>query len=465
MLFNSLQFVLFFIIVTILFYLSAHKFRWLLLLVSSCYFYMAFVPVYLLILGFTIIVDYIAGIYIEKSVGINRKALLILSLFINIGILAFFKYYNFLSESINSVLSFGNPVNPPSYLTILLPIGLSFHTFQAMSYTIEVYRGNQPAERRFGIYALYVLFFPQLVAGPIERPQQLLPQLKSKHVFNAAGISSGLHQMLIGFVKKLVIADRLAISVDNIYNHSADQSGSSLALGTVFFAFQIYCDFSGYTDIAIGSAKVLGFDLMKNFRRPYLATSLSEFWQRWHISLSTWFRDYVYFPLGGNRVAKGRIYLNLLIVFLISGLWHGAKWTFVIWGVLNGLLLVIESMFKVSSKSANWLTTVFKTGFTFILICFTWIFFRADTPGEALYIMKKIITLESAVVNSNDHYYYAFLAIGFLLFFEIINEFKPGWYKSLPDTFVTRCTYYVVLVVVILQFGILNGGQFIYFQF
>jgi alginate O-acetyltransferase complex protein AlgI len=464
MLFNSLQFVLFFLTVTILFYLLPHKFRWLLLLVASCYFYMAYVPVYILILGFTIVVDYFVGIYIEKSTGFNRRILLTVSLAANIGVLAFFKYYNFISYSIHSVLPFSNPAIPPVYSTMLLPIGLSFHTFQAMSYIIEVYRGKQKAERRFGIYALYVMFFPQLVAGPIERPQQLLPQLKSKHIFNVADVSAGLNQMLIGFIKKLVIADRLAISVDSIYDHSADQSGSALVLGTVFFAFQIYCDFSGYTDIAIGSAKILGFDLMKNFNRPYLATSFSQFWHRWHISLSTWFRDYVYFPLGGNRVSKDRLYFNLLVVFLISGLWHGAKWTFVIWGGLNGIMLVIESMFHSSIKSESWLRKIFKTGLTFVMICFTWVFFRADSVGEALYILKKIITFDSGI-DSNEHFYYAYLAIGFLLFFEIVKEYKPDLLKGLPNTLVTRCAYYVTLMVIILQFGVLNGGQFIYFQF
>lgn len=464
MLFNSLQFVLFFIIVTSLFYLIPNRFRWLLLLIASCYFYMAFVPVYILILGFTIIVDYFAGIFIEKSAGKKRKALLILSLVVNIGILGFFKYYNFVNESINSLFSYWTPESPLPYLDILLPIGLSFHTFQAMSYTIEVYRGNQPAERKFGIYALYVMFYPQLVAGPIERPQQLLPQLKAKHQFNAAGVSAGLHLMLIGFVKKLVIADRLAINVDNIYNHSADQSGRTLALATIFFAFQVYCDFSGYTDIARGAAKVLGFDLMINFKRPYLATSLSQFWQRWHISLSTWFRDYLYFPLGGNRVAKGRMYFNLLLVFLISGLWHGAKWTFVIWGLLNGLMMILESLFKVSAQRTNWLSTIFKTTLTFLLICISWIFFRASSVEEAFRIIHKIAKFETSV-NSGEHFYYGFLAIGFLLFFELIKEYKPGLYKLLPNTFATRCAYYIFLAVLILQFGVLNGGQFIYFQF
>lgn len=307
MLFNSVQFIFFFITVTTLFYVLPHKFRWMLLLLSSCYFYMAFVPIYILILGFTIVIDYFAGIYIENSSGRRRKVFLIVSLIANISVLCVFKYYNFINENIGSVFP---------YLAILLPIGLSFHTFQAMSYTIEVYRGNQKAERDFGIYALFVMFYPQLVAGPIERPQNLLHQFHEKHEFSLERVSSGLKQMLIGFLKKLVIADRIGIYVDTIYNNSATQSGQSLACATVFFAFQIYCDFSAYSDIAIGAARVMGFDLMKNFNRPYLATSVSQFWRRWHISLSTWFKDYVYIPLGGSKVkSKVLVYRNLLIVF------------------------------------------------------------------------------------------------------------------------------------------------------
>ncbi|MES2377300.1 MAG: MBOAT family O-acyltransferase [Bacteroidota bacterium] len=465
MLFTSVQFLLFFFITTVLFYLLSPKFRWLLLLLASCFFYMAFVPVYILILGFTIVIDYLAGIYIEKNTGHKRKSLLIISLVANIGVLCFFKYYNFINDNIATALLNFHHQTPFPYLTILLPIGLSFHTFQAMSYTIEVYRGNQPAERKFGIYALYVMFYPQLVAGPIERPQRLLPQFYATHNFKVENISAGLQQMLIGFIKKLVVADRVALFVDNVYNHAADQSGKSLALATVFFAFQIYCDFSGYTDIAIGAAKVLGFDLMKNFNRPYLSVSLTQFWQRWHISLSTWFRDYLYIPLGGNRVGNLRRYLNLLIIFLISGLWHGANWTFIAWGLINGLLIVLESVFKISSKRGHWLTTVCKTIITFLLICFTWVFFRSANIHEAFYILKKIIMFDGTIIQSNDHYYYAFIVVMALVFFEVINEYKPNLYKLLPNSFAARCAYYALLVVVILQFGVFDGGQFIYFQF
>ncbi len=465
MLFTSIQFILFFIIVTTLFYVLPHKFRWLLLLLASCYFYMAFVPVYILILGFTIVIDYFAAIYIEKNTGHKRKALLIISLIANIGVLCFFKYYNFINENIDAVLSGWHAKTPFPYLTILLPIGLSFHTFQAMSYTIEVYRGNQIAEKKFGIYALYVMFYPQIVAGPIERPQNLFPQFYAKHDFSTANISSGLQQMLTGFVKKLVVADRVALYVDNVYDHAATQSGKSLALATVFFAFQIYCDFAGYTDIAIGAAKVMGFDLMKNFRRPYLAVSLTEFWHRWHISLSTWFRDYVYIPLGGNRVTSSRKFINISVVFLLSGLWHGANWTFVIWGLLNGLFVLIESRLALSSKRGNWIITIFKTIITFLLICTTWVFFRSPSIKSALFILIKIAHFNGSLIAGNDHYYYAFLVVAVLMLFEIISEYKPSLYKLIPNTFAVRCAYYVLLVIIVLQFGVFNGGQFIYFQF
>ncbi|HVW97754.1 MAG TPA: MBOAT family O-acyltransferase [Mucilaginibacter sp.] len=440
----------------------------MLLLLASCYFYMAFVPIYILILGFTIVIDYFAGLFIERSAGHKRKLFLIASLIANIGVLCVFKYYNFINDNITAVLSKWGESNPFPFLSILLPIGLSFHTFQAMSYTIEVYRGKQAAERHFGIYALYVMFYPQLVAGPIERPQNLLHQFHQKHYFDPAGVSEGLRQMLTGFLKKLVVADRIAIYVDTIYNNAANQSGKSLACATVFFAFQIYCDFSAYSDIAIGAAKVMGFDLMKNFNRPYLATSISEFWRRWHISLSTWFKDYVYIPLGGSRVkSRIKLYRNLFLVFLISGLWHGANWTYVVWGILNGLLLIAESALGISSKAKNQVANIFRIIVTFLLICVTWVFFRASSIGSAVFIVKKIFSFDGPlyVGNPKDHFFYGLAAIIFLVFFEVINEFKPGVYKVLPNNFVSRCGYYMLLVVIIMLFGVFGGGQFIYFQF
>ena len=303
-------------------------------------------PIYILILGFTIVVDYIAGIFIEKSSGKLRRLYLVISLVANIGILCVFKYYNFINDNFSFLLHGFGLTNPLPYLSILLPIGLSFHTFQAMSYTIEVYRGKLPAERHFGIYALYVMFYPQLVAGPIERPQNLLHQFRQKHSFDSDRVFEGLKIMIWGLFKKLVVADRLGIYVNGAYNHLDQQDGMTLIMATIFFSFQIYCDFSGYSDMAIGAAKVMGFDLMTNFKRPIFAKSTGEFWKRWHISLSTWFKDYLYFPLGGNRGSVSRTYVNLMIVFFISGFWHGANWTYIIWGGINGFYLVFAIITK-----------------------------------------------------------------------------------------------------------------------
>ncbi|MGZ3884299.1 MAG: MBOAT family O-acyltransferase, partial [Bacteroidia bacterium] len=317
MLFNSLAFLAFFPVVTALYFLLPHKIRWFLLLVASCFFYMFFKPVYILILFGTIIIDYYAGIKLEETADKKKKKLfLVLSLVANIGVLVVFKYYNFINTNITDLLSAFGAHNPIPFLKILLPIGLSFHTFQAMSYTIEIYRGNQKAERHFGIYSLYVMFYPQLVAGPIERPQNVMHQFHETHRFDYTDVSAGLKLMLWGFFKKVVIADRLAIGVDEVYDHVHSYSGIALIMATVFFAIQIYCDFSGYSDIALGTARVMGFRLMTNFNRPYASRSVSEFWSRWHISLSSWFRDYLYIPLGGNRVKISRLYFNLFIVFM-----------------------------------------------------------------------------------------------------------------------------------------------------
>ena len=335
MLFNSIHFLFFFLFVTTLYFILPYSKRWILLLLSSCYFYMAFVPIYILILGGTILIDYFAGIWIENAPSNKKKRYLIISLIANIGVLIVFKYYNFFNENLTFLLKGFALDNPIPYLHILLPIGLSFHTFQAMSYTIEVYRGNQTAEKHFGIYSLYVMFYPQLVAGPIERPQNILHQFRQKFDFDYERVTSGLRLMAWGIFKKVVIADRLAIVVDNVFYHPTSFNSLSLFIASIFFTFQIFCDFSGYSDVAIGAARVLGYDLMRNFNMPYNSKSIKEFWSKWHISLSTWFKDYVYIPLGGNRVSIPRWYLNLFVIFLLSGIWHGANWTFVVWGGLH----------------------------------------------------------------------------------------------------------------------------------
>jgi alginate O-acetyltransferase complex protein AlgI len=475
MLFNSFHFVLFFIIITTLYFVIPQKFRWPLLLASSCYFYMVFIPIYILILGFTIVVDYFVGIYLEDTKGKRKRIFLVASLFANIGVLAIFKYYNFINDTLTTFLtSLGYNYHLP-HLGIILPIGLSFHTFQAMSYTIEVYRGNQKAERNFGIYALYVMFYPQLVAGPIERPQNLLHQFREKHFFEYNRIADGLKQMLWGFFMKLVIADRLAVYVNAVYNHPYQHGGKTLALATIFFAFQIYCDFAGYSNIAIGAAKVLGFKLMTNFNRPYFSRTISEFWKRWHISLSTWFRDYFYIPIGGSRVKIPRWYMNLFLVFLISGLWHGANWTFIIWGALNGFYLVFAIVTeKIRARMQKFfhldrvpfISKLIQISITFLLVCFAWIFFRAGTMKEAFYIVLSILRFKGALFFDFTTFTYGILGITFLLFIEYYSERKRmGNLPFRTNHWFKEHLAYAGLALAILMFGVFDGGQFIYFQF
>ncbi len=474
MLFNSFEFLLFFVIVTTLYFTLPHRYRWFMLLAASCYFYMAFVPVYILILGFTIVVDYFAGIWLEEAEGKRRKLLLTLSLIANIGVLAVFKYYNFINDNLTTLLHGAGFENPIPYLSILLPIGLSFHTFQAMSYTIEVYRGHQKAERHFGIYALYVMFYPQLVAGPIERPQNLLYQFYEEHKFDFDRVSSGLKLIMWGFFKKLVVADRLSVYVDAVYNHPENHNGTTFIVATVFFAFQIYCDFSGYADIAIGSARVMGFKLMENFRRPYFSKSISEFWRKWHISLSTWFTDYLYISLGGNRVSVPRWYFNLFFVFLISGLWHGANWTYVVWGALNGIYLIAALIWKrgifskitFNSIFPPFIADIFNMLATFLLVCYSWIFFRANNISDALYISKKIFTDHGKLFYNNPNFLFSLAAIGMLLIAEAKKEYfdtKISFFGN--QSIVVRYATYTLLVLLILLMGVFDGSQFIYFQF
>lgn len=482
MLFNSFQFLIFFVIVTTVYFVIQHKYRWFLLLASSCYFYMAFVPVYILILGFTIVIDYFAGIFIENAEGKKRKLYLIISLVANIGILAVFKYYNFLNINLSFLLDSFGLENPIPLLSILLPIGLSFHTFQAMSYTIEVYRGNQKAERHFGIYSLYVMFYPQLVAGPIERPQNLLHQFREKHDFDYNRVTSGLWLMAWGLFKKVVIADRLAILVNTVYSDPEQHNSLSLIIATVFFTFQIYCDFSGYSDMAIGAAKIMGFKLMTNFNQPYRSKSISEFWKRWHISLSTWFKDYLYITLGGNRVTIPRWYLNLFIVFLISGLWHGANWTFIIWGALHGFYLVFAIVTENVRKKINNVFLFDKIPFlsvltTFFLVAVGWVFFRANNVSDAFYIISHLFADKANIFNISSiksifhlglSVYGIFIAIGSILFMMLIHYIErkeDAWQILRTKPVYIRWSLYYLFVFIIIVFGVFEKNQFIYFQF
>ncbi len=479
MLFNSFQFLIFFMVVTSLFFALKHKHRWWMLLLASCYFYMAFVPVYILILGFTIVIDYFAGLWIEKADGKKRKVLLVISLISNIGVLAIFKYYNFLNDNLTGLLHLWNATNQLPYLSILLPIGLSFHTFQAMSYTIEVYRGNQKAERHFGIYALYVMFYPQLVAGPIERPQHILHQLHEEKFFDYTRVSNGLKLMLWGLFKKVVIADRLAILVNQVYANPESFDGLQLSTAAVFFSFQIYCDFSGYSDIAIGSAQVMGYKLMDNFNRPYFSKSISEFWKRWHISLSTWFKDYLYISLGGNRVVKWKWYYNLFITFVVSGLWHGANWTFITWGALHGIYLIVGVVTARKRKQLVVFTGIennktiakyLNVACTFFLVTIGWVFFRAESMDKAWYILTHLFQS----FNFSNYFTNGFAKLEMLKCFSLIILLELVHYMQRHNQMRTmlagkpiwlQWTIYYSLILMVLIWGVFDHPSFIYFQF
>ena len=480
MLFNSSDFLFFFPIVVAIYFLMPQRRRWVFLLAASYYFYMCWKPEYIILIIISTVIDYFAARKMhEQTIKSKRRRFLIVSLLSNLGLLFSFKYFNFFNDSARAVFEqFDIFYNVPAF-DVFLPVGISFYTFQTLSYTIDVYRGEREPERHFGIFALYVSFFPQLVAGPIERSTRLMPQFYQEHKFEVQRVVDGLKLMLWGFFKKLVIADRVAIMVDMIYNSPGDYTGFPLLLASYLFAFQIYCDFSGYSDIAIGAAKILGYDLMDNFRQPYFSKSISEFWKRWHISLSTWFRDYLYIPLGGNRVVKWRWYYNLFIVFLISGLWHGANWTFVVWGALHGFYLVFSI---VTSGAREKIASLFmldrvpkvhsflKTLTTFHLVVLGWIFFRANSIGDAFYIISNIfvdfeIYLPKGFAISSMDYPLAFVSIAIMEFVhwqQRKGEMRP-FLNGSPQWL--RWAVYYVLVFFILTFSATGSETFIYFQF
>ena len=479
MLFNSFEFAVFFPVVTLLYFATRAGRRWIVLLIASAVFYMTFIPAYLLILLALIVIDYAAALLIERSSGPSRRRLLFVSVAANIGILSAFKYYNFFATNIAGLA--GAMGYPPATLPLLswvLPIGLSFHTFQSMAYTIEVYRGRFRAERHLGYYALYVMYYPQLVAGPIERPYNLLPQLRREQVIEPTRIASGLKLMAWGLFKKVVIADRLAFVVNAVYAQPSSANGAALIVATVSFAWQIYCDFSGYTDIAIGAAEVMGVDLMSNFRRPYLATSTRDFWTRWHVSLSSWFRDYVYIPLGGSHLSRPRWALTLMTTFLISGLWHGANWTFVVWGALNGAFVLIGAI-TAGTRSrvravcgfdeATSLHRIVKVAVTFSLITTTWIFFRAKSVAEAWYILTHLLSGRGETIQAlgvpTTQLVVSFMLIAGLLVIETFQTTNdPREYVIGRPPWVRWAVYYSVVVLTLL-IGVFNRSQFIYFQF
>ena len=473
MLFNSFEFAVFFPVVTALYFALPHRFRWAMLLAASCVFYMAFIPAYLLILLFTITVDYFAGLGIDAATGRWRKVLLYVSLCANALILAVFKYFNFLNETLRSLAQpLGAHYEVPN-LSLILPIGLSFHTFQSLSYVIEVYRGRFRAEKHFGLFALYVMFYPQLVAGPIERPQNLLPQFRVTHQFDYSRVTDGLRLMAWGLLLKVVVADNLAPAVDMVYGDVRHYAGFPLAAATVLFAFQIYCDFHAYSLIAIGTARVMGFSLMTNFRQPYLSSSIAEFWRRWHVSLSTWFRDYLYIPLGGNRVSSWRWLRNLLIVFAVSGLWHGANWTYVIWGLLHGTYIAVSAWTQalrqrtVQAMGMGRWPVVLRTAriaCTFFFVSFAWIFFRARTLTDAWYVITHI-PLASRGAERLEVPVIALLGMVVVLVTDWLEQREPVPAIVSRQPLVPRWAVYYAVVLTILVWGNFGSREFIYFQF
>ena len=400
MTFNSWEFLIFYPIVALLYFVLPKKLKWPMLLIASYYFYAFYQAELIFLIVTTTFISWISSIIIERT-GKRwlKKLMLTLTLVVCFGFLFLYKYFNFIADSVVSIVELFGGEAPPVVLNLVLPVGISFFTFQTLSYVIDVYRGDVKTEPNFFFYALFVSFFPQLVAGPIERPNNLIPQLKESHRWSNENAIKGAKHMLVGFFKKIVVADLISVYVNSVYNNPETATSLGVIIATALFAVQIYCDFSGYTDIAIGCARIMGIRLMKNFDHPYTATTIKEFWGRWHISLSTWFKDYLYFPLGGSRCSRPRHLLNLMIVFAVSGLWHGAAWTFVIWGLLHGIYQVVGTLtikwrnslveragFTTKHPAVVWVRRVV----TFMLVDFAWLFFRANSGSDALVLLKRL---------------------------------------------------------------------------
>ncbi|MBF0411082.1 MAG: MBOAT family protein [Desulfamplus sp.] len=519
MLFNSLSFALFFVILTGLNFTLPHRFRWMLMLAASYYFYMCWNVGYILLIAASTLITWYAGLQISKTASPNssisntnssnkakqnlalqesykkrKRFFLIISLILNLGALLFFKYFNFFTTSLFEISTKFNLFtgHDAPLLHIMLPVGISFYTFQTVSYTIDIYQGKIEPERHLGIFALYVAFWPRIVAGPIERAGKLIPQFRQVVSFDYTTVTDGLRLVMWGMVKKVVIADQIAVYVNQVFDHCQDYTGIPLIIASVLFTIQIYCDFSGYSDMAIGTAKIMGYELTENFKHPYFAASLREFWQRWHISLSTWFRDYVYIPLGGKRVVKWRFYYNLFITFLVSGLWHGANWTFVIWGGLHGIYLIVENILeeffsklkslknnnscldnnkgsvrdRVPSKLQNYI----RVAITLFLVNYAWIFFRANSVADAFSITGRMFMFggenpAAPVVEPS-----VFILSMALILLLVIVEFKEQsiriehYIATLPTG--ARWSIYTLglwAIIISTIFGVKQ--EFIYFQF
>ena len=495
MVFNSFEYIVFLPIMIIGFFLLPKKLKSIWLLIGSYYFYMSWSPVYAILMLISTVITFISGLTIGKSNTLDdeikeqrlKSLSIALSFILNLGILFFFKYFDFTNQTLASALGLFNIEYTAKTFNYMLPVGISFYTFQALSYTMDVYRKKISPQKNFIKYALFVSFFPQLVAGPIEKSRNLIPQLENYKKFDYYKAKQGVILVLWGMVKKVIIADRLAILVNTVYNNPHDYQGFELVLATLCFAMQIYCDFSAYSDIARGSARIMGIDLMVNFRSPYFSKSISEFWRRWHISLNQWFIENLYIPLGGSRKGKVRTYINIMIVFLVSGLWHGAGLTYIVWGGLNGFFSLLGSVLTPAKEKIrsifttsidHWSYKAMQIFFTFSLINVTWIFFRANSISDAVYIFKNLLvnnyyklfdgtvyTLGLNEINFNI----VLISVAVLIIVEIIQS-KYDVIESILDASIgIRWTIYTGLIILLVIFGYygpaFDASQFIYFQF
>jgi len=473
MIFNSIAFQLFFCIVSLLYFLTPHKYRWGLLLAASYYFYISLKAEYAAILFATSSVTYLCALLMHLHARPSfKKALLIAGLSLNVGILCVFKYTGFIFSSLQDAMHFFSIQTSLPTITIILPVGISFYVFRTISYLLEVYRGNMKPERHFGIFSLYVSFFPSLLAGPIDRAVTLIPQFYKKSEFDAARFLTGVQLILWGLFKKVVIADRLALYVDSVFNNVPHHQGLSFIVATYLYTFQIYCDFSGYSDIAIGCASILGLDLMQNFNLPYFSTTITEFWRRWHISLSTWFRDYLYIPLGGNRKGLLRTCANLMLTMSVCGLWHGANWTFILWGTLHGfflclsrLTLQLRNQCTAFLKIPSALVAFVRVVITFNLVAFLWIFFRASTIRDAVHIVLNLFCGWPKLFVESSTLAHGALGISILITVELCR--KLNIVKISMRQWHCAFQYLIVCLLIfsIILFGVDSGSQFIYFQF
>ncbi len=491
MLFNSWQYIVFLPLVLILYYVLPHKCRWLLLLASSYYFYMSWNANLIVLILTTTVTAYISALQIAKTTKAHiKKRWLIFTCIVSLGMLFFFKYFNFFSQS---VIGFLNLISLPVSdftINVMLPVGISFYTFQTLSYVIDVYNNKIKAEKHLGIFALYVSFFPQLVAGPIERAENLLPQFHKKQTVTPTALAWGLRMIVYGLLKKMFIADFFAGFANIVFNDVYSHSPMSIFVASMFFAIQIYCDFSGYSDIARGSAKLLGYDLMLNFNTPYLSKSIREFWARWHISLSSFLKDYVYIPLGGNKKGATAKALNLLITFLISGLWHGAAWTFVLWGLYHAIAQIIEDKSEnlrskirntLKIKKENKIYNAFRVAFIFLVVCASWVLFRANTIADAIFMLMQ---LPKAIANPLINFEQTVLTLGigaselvrialsiFILFFYdtlLYKGYEPFTVLSKQKAYIRYTVSYIIAFIAIIAFLTAPSGvvaEFIYFQF